>query len=230
MALPFKKKSEFFEVPVQDMVLRVKGPDKLYEEARAAGMAFWEQLQSYCVRHRQFNTSKSPVSVPDTAPELVRRMAAASAVAGVGPVFTMQGAVTEAVGRALSRTLPEVVVSSDGHYFITTRRRGRLVVHPGVSGGRGDIAVVVKPELGPHGVFTTTGSVHLPARTGHGVVVVATSSLLAAAAGAGAMAILSRPRSFAKALRYLQSLKGVHGGILVGDHRIGVAGSLELAA
>ncbi len=229
MALPFKKKSEYFEVPVQDMVLRVKGPHKLYEEARAAGMAFWEQLQSYCVRHRQFGTSKSPVSVPETAPELVRRMAAASRIAGVGPVFTIQGAVTEAVGRALSRTLPDVVVSSDGNYFITARRRSRLVVHPGLD-GQDDIAVVVKPELGPHGVFTTTGSVHLPARIDHGVVVVATSSPLAAAAGAGAMAILSRPRSFARALRYLQGLNGVHGGILVGNHRIGVAGSLELAA
>ena len=47
MPLRTKRRSRSFDVPVHDLVLRVTGPEELYEEARAVGMQFWEQVQSY---------------------------------------------------------------------------------------------------------------------------------------------------------------------------------------
>jgi uncharacterized protein len=228
LPLRARRKSRFFEVLVQDMVLRVAGPEELYEQARASGMQFWEQLQSYSIRNPDFRTSKRPLHLPEDAPAALRRMADVAAHAGVGPMFTFQGALAEFVGTALARTQDEVLVSSGGDHFVIAKRRARLHVHPGVGGSA--ISVVVKPELGPQGIYTTTGRQYLPTDTGDGVVIVASSSVLADAAAAGALAILSKPNSLRAALTYLRRLGGVHGAMVVRGDRVGLAGNLELAA
>jgi ApbE superfamily uncharacterized protein (UPF0280 family) len=227
-----KRKGRFFDVPVQDMTLRIAGSsDELYEEARAAGMHFWEQIQSYAIRNPAFRTSKRPLAVPEGVPEIIRRMADEAALAGVGPMFTFQGALTEFVGLQVARNGGEVLVSSGGDYFVIARRRARLHVYPGLGGGVDEaLSVVVKPELGPQGIYTTAGRTHLPADTGDGVVVVASTCILADAAAAGALAILSKPKTFRTALAYLKGLAGVHGAMIVRGEHIGVAGALELAA
>jgi uncharacterized protein len=223
-----RRKSRFFEVLVQDMVLRVAGPEELYEQARASGMQFWEQLQSYSIRNPDFRTSKRPLRLTEDAPAALRRMADVAAHAGVGPMFTFQGALAEFVGTALARTQDEVLVSSGGDHFVIAKRRARLHVHPGIGGSA--ISVVVKPELGPQGIYTTTGRQYLPTDTGDGVVIVASSSILADAAAAGALAILSKPNSLRAALTYFRRLGGVHGAMVVRGDRVGLAGNLELAA
>ena len=227
MPLRTRKKGRFFEVPVQDMILRVAGPEELYGEARAAGMQFWEQLQAYTIRNPEFRTSKRPLALPEDHPATVRRMAAIAGRAGVGPMFTFQGALTEAVGASLARG-GEVMVSCGGDYFVVPRRRARLHVHPGLGGD--SLSVVVKPELGPQGIYTTTGRTHTAADTGDSVVIVASSCILADAAAAGTLSILSKPKSLRAALEYLRRLRGVHGAMIVRGDRVGLAGNLELAA
>jgi ApbE superfamily uncharacterized protein (UPF0280 family) len=225
-----RKKRGYFDVAVQDLVLRIHGPRELYEEARAAGLHFWEQIQSYALRDPAFRSSTRPLPVPEDAPLIIQEMIGLSARAGVGPMFSFQGAVTEWVGRAMAREFDEVMVSCGGDYFVVTGKRSRLMVHPAVREGESDLAVVVKPELGPHGIFTTMGRAYLPADTSDGVVVLAGSCILADAAAAAAMAILSKPGWFHAALSYLQRLEGVHGALVIRGERIGVAGALELAA
>lgn len=228
MPLGLGKKPRYFDVPVQDMLLRVSGPEELYEEARAAGMQFWEQVQSFAIRHPGFQSAKRPLPVPEDASAIVRQMVRLSALAGVGPMFTFQGALTEFVGRKLAPALHEVSVSCGGDHFVIPRKRSRLMVRTAARGGEG-LAVVVKPELGPQGIFTTTGRSYLPADAADSLIVVASSCIMADAAATGVAAILGRG-SFRAALSYLQRLPGVHGGIVVRGERIGVAGSLELAA
>src|SRR5437867_3789933 len=121
-----KRRQGHIDVPVQDMLLRIVGGDDLYEEARAVGMQFWEQLQSYSVRHPGFQGSKRPVKADDAAPAIVRQMAEMSAMAGVGPMFTFPGAMAEFVGRRLAERVPEITVSCDTSHFVLTRHRSRL--------------------------------------------------------------------------------------------------------
>lgn len=213
---------------VQDMVLRVTAPEDYYEEARAAAMQFWEKLHAYAAQNPKFRTSKRPIAVPDEAPEIVRHMAEASAMAGVGPVFTFQGAVTDHVGRYLARSLPEVTVSSGGDYFVVAKRRTKLAVTYGFEGE--GLSIVVDPRLGPLGVYTTLGRRQLPAESVDGLVVVASSCTLADATAAAMLAILSKPDSLGTALSHLKSIEGVLGGLVIQGGNIGVAGGVELAA
>ncbi len=220
-----RRKLRGFEVQVQDLVLHITAPEDALEEARAAALSFWEQLQAYSLQHPEFGTSKRPVDVPATAPALVREMARAAAAAGVGPMYAFRGAVTDQVGRFLARSLAEVAVSCGGDHFVLARRRMKLTVHRGPAG---PIAVVVTPRRGGIGVSTTTGLGPVPGPDG--LAVVATSCMLADAAAAGVQALLPREGGLAAALRYLREVPGVLGGILIQGEQIGLAGGVEIAA
>jgi ApbE superfamily uncharacterized protein (UPF0280 family) len=233
--MPLRSKKRHFDVPVQDMTLRITGPEELYDEARAAGMQFWEQVQAFAIRHREFQASKRPMEAPPDAPPEIRRMINLSASAGVGPMFTFRGALTEHVGGVMARSQHEVLVVCQGDYYVQTRKRARLGLHHTPDQIGSELAVVVKPELGPQGIFTSLGEHRRTGFSGHfggqvGLAVVASSCILADAAAAAATAILSKPGGFDHALRFLQRFKGVHGAVVVQEERIGLAGGLELAA
>jgi uncharacterized protein len=227
MAL-LRRKSEHVDVPVQDLLLRITGPEDVYEEARAIGMLFWEQVQSFAIRNPDFQRSKRPVQVAASAPSIVREMATLSALAGVGPMLTFRGALTEFVGRRMAELMPEVTVSCGEDHYVVARRRARLGFF---TGQRPEgLAVVVKPELGPHGVYMDLKGGARPGEIADGLLVVSTSCIVADASAAAARAILSKPNSLKTALAYLRGVPGVHGGIVIQGDRIGVAGGLELAA
>jgi len=226
MSLLRRRGQTSFEVPVQDFTVRVSARVELYEEARAAAMQVWEQLQSYGIRHREFRTSKRPLTVPDDAPDIVRRMASVSRAVGVGPMFTIQGALTEHVGRLLAPHAPELAVTTGGDYFLVSRKRAKLAVHQGAGE---PMSIVIRPDLGPIGVYTTMGRLQTPAETADAVIVVADSCILADAVATAVMAILRKPDALAGALRFIRSFQGVHGGIVVMGERIGLAGSVEIA-
>ena len=96
------KKVRSFDVPINDLSLHVAGSPELYEEVRAAGMSFFERVQSYGVRNKAFASSKRPLHLPDDAPQIAIDMARDAAAAGVGPMYTFRGALVEFVGRTLA--------------------------------------------------------------------------------------------------------------------------------
>ena len=228
MPLMKTRKSGSFELQVQDLLLRITAPEEYAEECRAAALSAWEQLHAYSLRHPEFRSSKTPVDVPETAPAIVREMAKMAKLAGVGPAFTTQGAVCEHVGRFLSTVVAEVVVSTGGDYFVRSKKKMKLALYQGQAAG--GLSVVVDPKRGTHGVFTSVGRIRLPAQSVDGLAVLASTTIMADAASAAAMAILSRPNSFRKALTFLNQLEGVQGAVVVQGRRIGVAGAVELAA
>ncbi|MGH2594447.1 MAG: hypothetical protein ACRDH7_00600 [Actinomycetota bacterium] len=221
-----RRKTTSFDVQVQDLTLHITAPDDYAEESRAQALSFWEQLQSYALRNPEFRQSKRPLRrVGEDAPPIVREMVAASNDAGVGPMFTFRGAVTDQVGRFLASSLSDVTVACDGDYFIQTKKRMRLAVRR--HGGE-PIAVAVEPVRGGIGVSTTLGR----GRGGggpDGLAVLATSCMLADASAAGVQALLPKPDGFKLALQYLQQVPGVRGGVVVVGEQIGVAGGVEIA-
>lgn len=219
-----KKKPRSFDIQVQDMTLHIIAGADLNEESHAAALSFWEQLNAYTLRNPEVRTSKRPIEVPQDAPAIVREMIEAARSAGVGPMYSFQGAVTDYVGRFLSRSLDELTVSCGGDYFILSRKRQKLTVHTRTAQ---PIAVVVQPVPGGVGISTTLGRGHAAV---DGLAVLATSCMLADAAAAGVQAILPKPDGFRLALSYLKRVPGVHGGVILQGERIGMAGGVEIAA
>jgi ApbE superfamily uncharacterized protein (UPF0280 family) len=221
-----RRKSRTFEIQVQEMTLHIQAATDVDEESRAAALSFWEVLHSYSIRNPDFHASKRPVTVPVDAPEIVREMAATAGRAGVGPMFSFQGAVTDHVGRFLAREVNEVTVNCGGDYFIQSRRRQKLTVlrRPGSS-----VAVVVPANRQGVGISMASGSDRGRSEI-DGLAVLAESCMLAGAAAAGVRAILPKENGLQGALAYLKQVPGVIGGVVFVGERIGMAGGLELAA
>jgi ApbE superfamily uncharacterized protein (UPF0280 family) len=220
-----KRKPRSFDIQVQDLTLHIQAGTDFNEESRAAALSFWEQLHAYTLRNPDVRSSKRPIEVPDDAPEIVREIVAAARRAGVGPMYSFQGAVTDHVGRFLSREASEVTVNCAGDYFILGRRRQKLTVLRRPNGS--SVAVVVPPSRQGVGISMTTGRGHAAV---DGLAVLADSCMLADAAAAGVQAILPKDNGFRSSLVYLRQVRGVLGGLVVVGDRIGVAGSVEIAA
>ncbi len=219
-----KRKPRTFDIQVQDLVLHITAAAELNEESRAAALSFWEQLHAYALRNPEVRSSKRPIETPDDAPGIVREIVAASSRAGVGPMFSLRGAVTDHVGRFLARDLSEVTVGCGGDFFIVARKRQKLRVHVRPDGG--GISVVVPPSRSGVGVVTALGQGR---QVLDGLGVVAESCMLAEAAAAGVQAIVPKQGGFRLALSYLRKIEGVRGGVIVQGDRIGLAGGVEIA-
>lgn len=219
-----RRKAQTFEVQVQDLTLQVTAPPDLIEEARAAALTFREQIQSFSLQHPEFRSSKRPLKAPAQAPGSVQEMTAAAADAGVGPIFALRGAVADEVGRILARSASEITVACEGDMFLLRRKRSKMAVRP--REGRRPIAVVLEPRPEGVGVATSTPRGEGP----DGLAVIACTSMLAASATAGVQALLGKPNGLRSALRYLERVPGVIGGVVIEGERIGVAGTVELAS
>jgi ApbE superfamily uncharacterized protein (UPF0280 family) len=220
-----RRRPKGFEIQIQDLVLHIIAPEDYAEESRAAALSFWEQLQSYGLRHPDFRTSKRPLDkIAADAPDVVKEVAAAAASAAVGPMFTFRGAVVDQVGRFLGEQLSEVTVTCDGDHFIKAKKRLKL----GVKRRGGEpLTVALGPRAEGIGVSTTLGRGR--GEGPDGLAVIASTCMLADAAAAGVQACLPKPDGFGMALHYLQKVPGVHGGVVVVGDRIGVAGAVEIS-
>jgi hypothetical protein len=89
------------------------------------------------------------------------------------------------------------------------------------------VAVVVPPSRQGVGISMTVGRGRAAV---DGLAVLADSCMLADAAAAGVQAILPKVGGFRSCLAYLRQVRGVLGGLVVVGDRIGVAGSVEIAA
>jgi uncharacterized protein len=221
-----KRKPRTFEIQVQDMTLHIQAATNVDEESRAAALSFWEVLHAYSIRDPSFRESRRPVKVSEEAPEIVREMAATAGRAGVGPMFSFQGAVTDHVGRFLAREVNEVTVNCGGDYFIRSRKRQKLTV---VRRPSSPVAVVVPANRGGVGISMAAGNGNGRAEV-DGMAVLAESCMLAGAAAAGVHAILQKEDGLRMALAYLKKVPGVFGGVVFLGERIGMAGGVELAA
>lgn len=220
-----KKKPRSFEIQVQDLVLRITAGTDMHEESRAAALSFWEQLQAYALRNPAVHTSKRPIEVSDDAPGIVRELVRAARTAGVGPMFSFQGALTDHVGRFLAETMEELSVACGGDVFIAARKRQKLTILRRLDGSA--LSVVVPPSRSGVGVSTTAGRGRT---TVDGLAVIASSCMLADAAAAGVQALLPKDNGMRAALTYLRKVPGIRGGVVVVGDRIGVAGGVEIAA
>jgi ApbE superfamily uncharacterized protein (UPF0280 family) len=220
-----RRRAKTFEIQVQDLTLAITAPEDFAEEARAAALSFWAQLQAYGVRDPDFRSSKRALTrVASDAPPIVQEVVSAASAAGVGPMFSFRGAVVDSVGRFLGGQTGDVTVACDGDYYLKAKKRMRVAVKR--RGGE-PLTIVLGAARGL-GLSTTLGR----GKGGggpDGLAVIAQSCMLADAAAAGVQACLQKPDGFGMALHYLQRVPGVTGGVVVVDERIGVAGGVEIA-
>jgi uncharacterized protein len=186
-------------------------------------------LEEYLQRHPLFGTSFEPVEALPGAPECARRMAAAAAAVGVGPMAAVAGVMAQhAAEAALDTGERHVAVDNGGDLYLVceTPVRVRLDAGDGPVGDR--LAFEILPEETPLALCSSSGAMGHSTSLGHCdlATVAAADAALADAAATLAANLVSEPADVDAALERIITIPGIRGALIVQDDRVGLVGRL----
>ncbi|RJX28193.1 MAG: UPF0280 family protein [Desulfurivibrio sp.] len=220
------------QVSVRETDLLILADRDVTDQAAHLVMQYRSHLETYISRHPQFLTSLIPLAPDPLAPPIVKEMLQASAIAGVGPMAAVAGAIAEFVGRALLQTsVEEIIIENGGDIFMSRKQHSRAAIFAGASPLSNKIAIKIPRSFMPLGICTSSGTVGHSLSFGQAdsVTVLAPSASLADAAATRLGNELKTKADMNHALAVARNLPGLLGVVIVKDDHLGVWGEIELA-
>lgn len=189
-------------------------------------------IESFIAAAPRFGESYVPVDVPETAPEIVRRMAHAARLANVGPMAAVAGAVAEYVARGLAESSPEVIVENGGDLYLMggTDRTVALWAGRSAAAAAPHVGLEVRSGLMPVAVCTSSGTVGPSASFGsaEAVTVLSRDGALADAVATQLGNRVHGPEDVDRAVEAARGLAGVLGVVVAAGDRLGAWGNVHL--
>jgi len=219
-----------FRVAVKETDLYLRATSDLHRKAHRLVLKYRDGIEKYIARHPDFLASLESVEVEAPAPRIVRAMADAARLCGVGPMAAVAGAIAGFVGEELLEFSPEIVVENGGDIYLKSLRRRTIGVFAGGSPLTGKLGLQIEPKNTPLGICTSSGTVghSLSFGKADAVIVLAGSATLADAA---ATAIGNRVKDVAdieKGIEFAQSIGQLRGVVIIKDDRLGVWGEVKI--
>ena len=219
----------YFRVSVDETDLSIGAKRDLSREALAAVLEARQTVLSEIADRPRFKTSLEPLRPHGTEAPLIRQMLEAGALAGVGPMAAVAGAIAEYVGRSLSKLSREVIVENGGDVFLFGEKQRSVAVVAGDSPLSGLLAVSVEPREGC-GVCTSSGTVghSLSLGKADAAMVLARDCALADAAATRLGNLVQDFEALDGPLDEICAIPGVEGALVIAGDRIGIKGKIEL--
>lgn len=209
--------------------LHLQAAQVLVEPSREAAREARAQVEREIARRPEFLTSLAPLPAPADAPPVVAGMYAAGALAGVGPMAAVAGAIAQYVGEALEPLSPEVIVENGGDIFLHTQQERVVAVHAGRSPLSGRVGIVV-PAGTRGGICTSSGTVGHSYSAGQAdaAVVLASDAAMADAVASGLGNRVLRPEDAETAVEWALTVPGVWGVLVVIGVTLAASGQVVL--
>lgn len=189
-------------------------------------------IEDYIAADPVFATTLEPHPVPRGAPPIVRAMAEAAAVCGVGPMAAVAGAVAEWVGRDLALLSPDVLVENGGDIHIQSERERLVGLFAGSSPYTGRAALVISGADAGRGlgVCTSSGTVgpSLSLGCADAAIIVARSASLADAVATATGNQIKGKGDLEAAVNFACSVPGVFGALAIVGRNLAAKGRLTL--
>jgi ApbE superfamily uncharacterized protein (UPF0280 family) len=186
-------------------------------------------LEAYIRRQPEFLEALEPLELLSEAPEVARRMHAASRATGVGPMAAVAGAMAQlAAEAALDDGADEAIVENGGDIYLASGQSVLVALYAGDNPLSGFLALEVAPGEMPLSVCSSSS------RLGHSLsfgdcdlaTVVAADAALADAAATLAGNLVKSETDVAGALERVAAIPGIRGLLIVKNEKIGLAGRL----
>ncbi len=210
--------------------LLVSGDVNLSVVATEAIARYRRQIERYIIEDDEFQPALEPVEVRKDAPEIVKEMAKAARIAGVGPMASVAGAIAERVGRDLLAFSGQIIVENGGDIFIKTARERLMGVYAADSPFTGKITLEIKPEQTPLGICTSSGTVghSLSFGKADAAIIVSKWTALADAVATAAGNLVKTAEDIQNAVDFARAIEGVEGVVVIMGDKIGAWGEVEL--
>jgi ApbE superfamily uncharacterized protein (UPF0280 family) len=217
----------FHTIVYKDAKLRVACPlrDVVERELRCQR----ELLEQYIRRQPEFRSALAPIPLLEDAPEIARRMEAASQATGVGPMAAVAGAMAETCARAaLAAGAREAVVENGGDLYASSPEPVVVGIYARDSKVSGRLAFEVSPEMMPLSLCSSSSTM------GHSLsfgdcdlaTIVARDAALADAAATLACNSVTSAADFDRVLATVSRVPGVLGVLLVKGDELAISGEL----
>jgi ApbE superfamily uncharacterized protein (UPF0280 family) len=187
------------------------------------------QLPHRLVRHPEFVSSLRPLQLLASAPEAARRMQAAAAATGVGPMAAVAGTMAQLAAEAARAVgAEEAIVENGGDIFLWSDRDVTVALYAGDNPLSGKLAFKVHPERLPLAICSSSSLM------GHSLsfgecdlaTVVSPDGSLADAAATLACNLVKSPKDVPGVLERVSALPGIQGVLIIKADKVGVAGGL----
>ncbi len=157
VSTPLKK----FRVVYKETDLQILAEKELVSEALSIIKEIRLPLETYIIKNPEFLKSLIPLPFDPKAPEIVKIMLKAGEIAEVGPMASVAGAIAERVGKMLleNRLTSQVAVENGGDIFLSLKKDAKVALFAGDSPFSGKIALLIKKELMPCGVCTSSAKI-----------------------------------------------------------------------
>ena len=220
----------FFRAAVGQTDLYIGAWTDLHKEAIGAVKECRGILEEYIRRHPEFLHSLEPVDPLAGAPAIVMEMCEAARIAGVGPMAAVAGAVARFVGRKLVELSGEVIVENGGDIFLHSRSDRRIGIFAGNSPLSGRLGILVRKEMSPGGICTSSGTVghSLSFGKADAALVVSKDTSLADACATALGNRVKTPEDVEEALNFITCKPGVIGALVIIGEFVGALGDIEL--
>lgn len=226
-----------FQVVVEQsdlwVTVRADAPPGLEDTALKAVNDARAVISAWMLLDPAFAASLVPVSAPDSAPDLIRRMCRAAAVMGVGPTATLAGAVAECAAAALLPFSPDCIVENGGDSVMHSTRERLVAVLPHPE-EKAVIGLRFAQEAFPLALCASSAVFGHSLSFGRGdlAVALAKDACLADAAATAFCNMLKGPDDVPRALEKAEALapRGIAGLFVQCGGNIGVWGDMELAS
>jgi len=186
-------------------------------------------LETYISRHPDFATALEPLELLPGAPEVARRMQAASEATGVGPMAAVAGTMAQlAVEAARAAGAGEAIVENGGDIFLVSPEVVIVALYAGNNPISGKLAFRLPPEQMPLAICSSSGLM------GHSLsfgecdlaTVVARDAALADAAATLACNLVSGSEDVPRVLERVSALSGISGVLIIKADKVGMSGDL----
>ncbi len=218
------------EVVVKDTDLLIKADKPLYREGLEAVNKYRSQIEEYITRNKFFKDTLQPIEVESDAYPIIKDMAKAAAVCGVGPMAAVAGAIAEYVAMDLSRYTTELLIENGGDIFIKSQKERIVSIFAGDSIFSQKIGLKIEPCETPLGICTSSGTVghSLSFGKADAVTVTSKSAILADAAATAIGNLVKGSADFKKALVFAKTIKGIDGILIISGKNLCAWGKLTI--
>ena len=221
-----------FQAIVKETDLFILAETDLTHEAINSIKEFRGKIEKYIAEDPQFQTSLKPYKAKNNAPSIIKDMARASALVGVGPFASVAGAIAEYAGKSLLKHSPQVIIENGGDIFIKSSKDRVVGIYAGSSSFSKKIALEIKSCDTPMGICTSSGTVghSLSFGKADAVIVLSKSTPLADAAATRIGNLITKKTDIPEGIKFAQGITGLRGVLIIKDDKMGVWGKVKICS
>ncbi len=221
-----KKGLTAFEITVKETNLNIQAGTDLSKTAVKAVLDCRNTIENYIRFNSAFARSLIPLPLPDTAPEIIRKMILAGQLARVGPMAAVAGTIAQYTGIRLLEETGEVLVENGGDIFVKSDTKTRFTIYAGDSPFSMTCGIEIKKQEHAYGICTSSGTLgHSKSfGTADAAMVFSNSCALADAAATALGNRINKYDDIQAALDWGKTIDGVRGMVIIKGEKIGMSG------